>query len=695
MGEGKHLFIIGVIAKKSKTLPYIKLSWRGKIPKGYDIGFRVYNTNEKRTYDLTIDSVLMSLYKAEGRFIGNYTKHAYNYAAFEEIRDSILDQLESSGVINRDDYLDRILSTPIYKVMYSLPETEEMIAINMRGEIAIFRKDVDAYSSGIQLDGWYSYRGYFRKGIEPLEDKELLSYFREHSEVSSDAANIINVGLGFEVDASGRLLKMNVTGTEVYIPKGVVEIGNGIRGVIDKYTDIGAIYIPKSVKRLNKYALRYCRASKIVFEEGSKLRGIDDFALNGSYADIVNLPKGIEYLGRNTIIINTKGGNKPNIHLSELEHLAEIKLDLSGERYNSEKINSGCYVKPRCFYSVTFKELAIGAYVILENRSIDSCSIDNLIILGDFVSNGSPFMTCGINKLTIHANNSDVHIPEMAFSGTCIESIEIIGDHKVFFGKLCFYNAKLHTDIEDESIPMVGGFGNNCFSGASIESITLTDGMDIGTGVFFGATITNLKCNREIIPSYTFYQASIDNIDMGGVNNRCSEHIVLIGDCAFKEAVIQNSHIYKLNCGTIGKEAFSNFPFFDIDGNSTGISITGVRDIRSKAFYSSGVGAVGIEGGNVCVGERAFGRCKHIEVITFNVTELRLGVKAIYDIPFMRLIDVDTITEIADGNFEMCPSLENINVRGDDAYSYSGRLGNYIDEKNLKHTYITRGMINI
>lgn len=696
--ESRHLFIVGTIAKKRKTLPYIKLHWREKIPAGYEIGFRVYSIVERRTFDLTMDSVLRSVYKGDGKFIGTYAKHSYDYMPFEQVYNDMLDSIDIYGIIVENNYADRIVNSSEYKVMYSLPDTDEMVAINMRGEIGVFSsKQVGC--SGLRFNGWYGHSGKFKRGVDQLTDEELIEYFRKKSIVNNDSMNIINVSLKSEIDQFGRLVRIDTSGnnSDVYIPRGVTEIGDGTRYILDSSVGhIERLYIPKSVKRINRNALRCREIGRFIFEPNSELRDICDYSYAFYDSDVDNLPKRIEYIGKGNMC---PGYSAKNIDISELHNLVELDLGMSEVAMDKIELHSGCYLNVDCIYSCKLKELVINSYVNIESRSIRDNHIEYLIIKGDFVSNGSPFLGSFIDTLEINTDNGDVHIPEMAFSSTEIRNIIIKGENKVYFGKMCFYCGFVHSLQEDEQgFRKMISFGDGCFLSAEINIIRISGRTEMGTGVFQGSTIHRLIYDKTFIPSYTFYQAIINdsNMDILGFNDRSEEHLILIGDYAFKDCKMTDDTNY-INCGTVGKEAFSGYAFGNMlrPSDKKYITIKDSHEVRSKAFYNSDILGIHFEGtSKIDVGEKAFSRCTELSKISFETGDLTLGARAICDIPRLLELNLGKIVTIMDGNFECLPGLSRIMVESRDDYAYTREIRNYIEKNNIKHSSLCMNIVS-
>jgi hypothetical protein len=361
------------------------------------------------------------------------------------------------------------------------------------------------------------------------------------------------------VDGGYKVSGWNFNGSQVVIPstyrgKPVVEID---QYAFDGNRNIERVVIPKTVKTIGDKAFVNCFfLREIVFEEGSKLTSIGEYAFYGSALASVSLPEGLTTIGRAAF--------------HSCDDLKEITLpstlrSIGRNAFRYSTVSKVIVNDAGKWSTVSFdKKYANPAYVAGNLYSPDGSLVTTV-----YVPNGtteiSAYAFCGVKTIESVSIPStvkrigvdafaeckalDVYITDLAkWAQVSVASADSLP------GKRLFLNG---NEIKDVVIPSgVTSIGSYAFGFSSLTSVTMPDTVKtIGEGAFHYCTnlqSIRLSNNLTEIPKNMLCGASkLKNVVI-------PDTVKAIGESAFEGCTSLESMLIPASVTYIGEGAFEN-----------------------------------------------------------------------------------------------------------------------------------------
>ncbi len=367
----------------------------------------------------------------------------------------------------------------------------------------------------------------------------------------------------------GKTVLMGCSGSE--IPSYVEVIGEYAFAL----TAADGITIPKNVQRIEKYAFMHSLGAPVVFESGSKLETIEDYAFctYGYYAEnnVLDLSAlaNLKSIGNYAFSL---GDSTVGYYVDDaLEGLAK-QLFLIGLNIGHDYIDRiTSVILPKSLTSIgkyAFSPNLASVQVPTADSKTTYQAVDNCLIKGSTVVLGTSnsVIPTKVGKIAITS------IGECAFAYKNISNV-VIPDTIETIGSRALEGCYGITTLK---LPrMLKSIGTSAFENADIESITLSASLEgIGESAFVGTKLTSVT-----IPS----------------------SVVAIGEKAFFGVPLTSvTFDDKSKLESIGNSAFENT-------NIESITIpTSLKNIGERAFVGTKLTNVTIPTSVVTIGERAF-----------------------------------------------------------------------------------------
>jgi len=381
------------------------------------------------------------------------------------------------------------------------------------------------------------------------------------------------------------------------------------------------ITIPASVETIGEEAFKYCSLlQNVVFEEGSKLNSIDDYAFyECSSLGSITLPEFIQYLGLGCF--NSSG-------INNIEFKGKGVYDLNGEDWtpsNDGRKNYQDIIATITYGSLTSKkETKEGCNLEFISNGVDKCVVTGLAEggyvygkltipakIGDYkvvgIDTNAFYEDDTITEIEFGKDNGKnylEYIKAWAFYGSYdvakinlsdCTNLNYIGDAAFYYSiePVNTQGSKFTLDLSNTQLSYLGifAFGGNEFDDKNIiENIILPSTLQtLGGGAFSGrATLKNIDFSRCANLSYFYvdydtygsynsiiYGTGIESLDLSNTGLTYIPYYLLAYSTSLKSIKLPNNLTYideyafyqdtaleaitiPENCNWIGKGAFTD-----------------------------------------------------------------------------------------------------------------------------------------
>jgi uncharacterized repeat protein (TIGR02543 family) len=407
--------------------------------------------------------------------------------------------------------------------------------------------------------------------------------------------------------------------SKLTLPKGITEIPRSLFSGAD--FNNCTITIPATVKKLGISSFASAKDAngslKIVFEKGSVLTTVSDFAFDRSNLENIDLPDSVREIGLQAFSnANLKQITLPSGLMTIDREAFQANKNLKTVNIKSKQISSvgdsvfaGCSISSvifpdgireipaRLFHYGKFDncKLTIPRTV----TKIGDCAFYNPFSNGEIIElnfqEGSALTSIGASAFegadirSLKLPESLVSIGSGAFEGCAISEI-VIPSKVTTIGKFAFCNCKYLEKVDIRST-VLKNTENSIFEGCNISEVKLAKGMTLIPGCLFQCATFN-GCEIEIPNTVT-----------------------TIGYNAFES--IGTSHsitAIRFEAGSkltkIEKEAFFRNEIDEV------ILPGSLKEIGYQAFGSTNLTEIVIPSGVTTIGAFAFGNCKYLTKVT-------------------------------------------------------------------------------
>lgn len=443
------------------------------------------------------------------------------------------------------------------------------------------------------------------------------------------------------------------------------------KGAFSNCTSLKSITLPARLVSIGKNAFVNCTSlAEVKFEEGSRLKEIDDLAFWGAGLEKIVLPASLEILGTGT------SSNELSAVFRECKNLTSVTLSANMTSFNRfrffgamslseilvdennktfESIDGVLFSedgKELIYYPMAKSDAAyevpngvekIGDYAFFhyrKNATLYDCAnnLTKIVIPASVKEIGAYAFNYSENLQDIEfAENTQLEIiGNYAFSNiAALNSVSIPASVQKI-GNNAFQNDKNLQELSFAENGKLTEIGNNAFQTTGIKSVVLPDTvMSLGTTVFASCT-------------------SLTSVEL-------SENLTEISDSLFKDCKLLSSVSIPKKVMTIGIYAFS--------GCSALESIVipeGVTSIGNYAFQNcSNFKEVVIPKGMTAIGNYAFSGCSSLESISFaNDFELtQIGSRAFASCTsLLEIVLPEGVAEVSEGLFYGAGSLQSVSI---------------------------------
>lgn len=471
-------------------------------------------------------------------------------------------------------------------------------------------------------------------------------------------------------------------------------------------TNLKEIIIPENCKYIGAYAFsgddnedNYYAISydKIVFEKGSQLKTIGEWAFSYTNLKEIVIPK-----------------NCTNISSSAFDKATIGKLSLeAGSKLKQFTVPKGCLAiadngfKGTDITKITFEKDAklktIGNSAF-ENTKLTEISIPKTVEkIGDSV-----FLDSNLQEITFSDNSSLKSIGAKAFANVKLNEIEIprnctdVNSNAFFGATIGKLSLEAGSKLKQFTVPKgCLAIADNGFSGTAITKITFEKGSNlktIGDSAFSDTKITEISIPKSVtkIGDRVFYGSSLKKIAFDPASK-----LQKIGYQCFRETPIKEITI-PATVNEIGKDAFcySNIQkctfkkgsklktikwgtfacTFKLESIEIPASCTQIGEI---AFAGSGIKKVTFESGSKLkeIGDSAFG------ISYYDGTDRKIG----YDTPNLKEIIIPKSCERIEESAFQGSGLQKITFEKGSKLSYIGAAA--FDGCNLGKVYLPNNTI--
>lgn len=444
----------------------------------------------------------------------------------------------------------------------------------------------------------------------------------------------------------------------------------------------------------------YPHLKTVEFEEGSKLKVIDDFVFEVSSVEEVTLPTGLVEIGDGAF----EGTNIKEITIPAsvttiggaafacCEKLATINFE---KRRTSLAIGGDAFAQT-AITSFDFEEIMFDETFVPENMFAHCPNLES-VNLTEYMTDidNCAFQYCP-NLKDIDLKNVE-YIDDGAFQNSGLEHLY---SHKVIsIGREVFRSCH---DLRTVYLPILDGMRTSCFFDCvRLNSVTMPKATFVDNYTFYGcSSLRNYNFSKvEKLGSYAFGSSGIESADLS--------KLTFIESSSFRNCKDLTSVKFADNLTEIGNYTFENCENLVVPELPSTVKALGIYafantavssvDIKGSIAYSNGVYSnckklktATFDENTNCVRTGMFSGCNALTTVTFakNGKMENIGDSAFYNCTSLKdIIIPDTVTAIGNDAFGNCVSLKEILL-----YPNVSNVGNFAFQgcKSLEKVIVTK-----